>query len=156
MLEEKKVEKKRIDCVPRHQRKQDLKTNACLSLSLLTHSPLPTDICSWEYVSKVDVRGHQVWMVLSESIIGETLYTYKLNHICVCVFFFLTGCRFLFSLWFCSMAFKSRSPRSIFSVRKNQISLNIPFNVLKHLRNSFSMVPKSLTGSLHVLGGEAG
>lgn len=36
----------------------------------------------------------------------------------------LTGCRFLFSLWFCSMIFKSCSPRSILSAKEWHVDSN--------------------------------
>lgn len=117
----KKKEKKHIDRVSWNQGQQDFGLRfiiIVLFMYLLTHSPLPTNIRSWKYVSKVDIRDHQVWMVLSKSIISDILYKLRLNH--VCVFFLLTpltGCRFLFSRWFCSMAFKSRSPSSVFSVK---------------------------------------
>lgn len=89
---------------------------------LLTDSPLSTNVCSWEYVSKMDICGHQVWMVLSKPITGEIQYKFPLNDICV---LFLTGCRFLFSRWFCSMIFKSCSPSSILSVKEKKMFVSI-------------------------------
>ena len=92
-----------------------------LKIILLTHCPLPTDIRSWKYVSNVDIRGHRVWMILCKLNINDIKYKTKSW---VLVLLTLTGCRFLFSRWVCSMDFKSRSPSSIFSVKK--------WNVFKH------------------------
>lgn len=110
---------KRVSWNQQQQKKTGLRfiNKSKIKKSLLTHSPLPTKICSWEYVSKMDIGGHQVWMVLSKSIISEKLYKLRLNYICV---LFLTGCRFLFSRWFCSMTFKSCSPSSILSVKEKK------------------------------------
>lgn len=108
----KKKRSKRWSCVMKSTVKKRLE-------DLLTHSPLSTKVCSWEYVSKMDIWGHQVWMVLSKPITGEIRYKFPLNTVYV---LFLTGCRFLFSRWFCSMIFKSCSPSSILSVKEKKNS----------------------------------
>lgn len=43
-------------------------------MCLLTHSPLSTNVCSWKYISKEDIRGHQLWEILSKSIISNVVY----------------------------------------------------------------------------------
>lgn len=93
-------------------------------MSSLTNSPLPTDVCPWEYVSEMDVWCHQVWMVLRKWIQNETECKQRQKYFYVP---FLTGCRFLFSRWFCSMTFKSCSPRSILSVKEKQVSSYMKF-----------------------------
>ena len=70
----------------------------------------------------------------------------------------LTGCLFLFSLWFWSMFFKSRSPSSCFSVDNKETLYKYVFEKERHTVTFWLQLEghSSLTGGLHVLGGEAG
>lgn len=92
----------------------------------------------WSWVDEIPLRH-------STNYKWTTVYSW---------FFILTGCRFLFSRWFCSIIFKSCSPSSNLSVKKN-VPLNMEIILHKYFINTNLVLQKSLTGRLHVLGGEA-